>query len=151
MPHSYLAEAEVLDGCSVGPFAYIRPRTVLREGAKAGTFIELKNADIGRGSKVPHLSYVGDAKLGEDINLGAGSITANYDGSRKHRTVIGDHVRIGVDTMLVAPVEVGDSTYTGAGAVVREDVPPGSLAGSPTTSATSRASQSARQRAIEAE
>ncbi len=127
-PHSYLVECDVLDGCSVGPFAYIRPRTVLREGAKAGAFTELKNADIGAGSKVPHLAYVGDAEVGENSNLGAGTITANYDGSRKNRTVIGDHVRIGVDTMLVAPVEVGDGAYTGAGAVVREDVPPGALA-----------------------
>jgi bifunctional UDP-N-acetylglucosamine pyrophosphorylase/glucosamine-1-phosphate N-acetyltransferase len=127
-PHSYLVECDVLDGCTIGPFAYVRPRTVLREGAKAGAFTELKNADIGAGSKVPHLAYVGDAEVGADSNLGAGTITANYDGFRKNRTVIGDHVRIGVDTMLVAPVEVGDGAYTGAGAVVREDVPPGALA-----------------------
>jgi len=127
VPHSYVTEAEVLAGCTVGPFAYLRPETILREGAKAGSFVELKNADVGRGSKVPHLSYVGDATLGEDVNLGAGSITANYDGFRKHRTVIGDHVRVGVDTMLVAPVELGDSTYTGAGSVITEDVPEGSL------------------------
>jgi bifunctional UDP-N-acetylglucosamine pyrophosphorylase/glucosamine-1-phosphate N-acetyltransferase len=127
VPHSYLVEAEVLDGCNVGPFAYIRPQTVLREGAKAGAFVELKNADVGEGSKVPHLSYVGDAEIGEDANIGAGSITANYDGFRKHRTVIGDHVRIGVDTSLVAPVSVGDGAYTGAGSVIAEDVPPGAL------------------------
>jgi bifunctional UDP-N-acetylglucosamine pyrophosphorylase/glucosamine-1-phosphate N-acetyltransferase len=127
-PHSYLVECDVLDGCTIGPFAYVRPRTVLREGAKAGAFTELKNADIGAGSKVPHLAYVGDAEVGADSNIGAGTITANYDGFRKNRTVIGDHVRIGVDTMLVAPVEVGDGAYTGAGAVVREDVPPGALA-----------------------
>ncbi len=127
-PHSYLVECDVLDGCTIGPFAYVRPQTVLREGAKAGAFTELKNADIGAGSKVPHLAYVGDAEVGADSNLGAGTITANYDGFRKNRTVIGDHVRIGVDTMLVAPVEVGDGAYTGAGAVVREDVPPGALA-----------------------
>ena len=126
--HSYLVECDVLDGCSVGPFAYVRPQSVLREGAKAGAFTELKNADVGAGSKVPHLAYVGDAEIGEGSNLGAGTITANYDGFRKNRTVIGDHVRIGVDTMLVAPVEVGDGAYTGAGAVVREDVPPGALA-----------------------
>jgi bifunctional UDP-N-acetylglucosamine pyrophosphorylase / glucosamine-1-phosphate N-acetyltransferase len=127
-PHSYLVECDVLDDCTIGPFAYVRPHTVLREGAKAGAFTELKNADIGAGSKVPHLAYVGDAEVGADSNLGAGTITANYDGFRKNRTVIGDHVRIGVDTMLVAPVEVGDGAYTGAGAVVREDVPPGALA-----------------------
>jgi bifunctional UDP-N-acetylglucosamine pyrophosphorylase / glucosamine-1-phosphate N-acetyltransferase len=127
-PHSYLVECDVLDGCSVGPFAYLRPGAVLREGAKAGAFVEIKNSEIGERSKVPHLSYVGDATIGADSNLGAGAITANYDGSRKHRTVIGDHVRIGVDTMLVAPVEIGEGAYTGAGAVIRADVPPGSLA-----------------------
>jgi bifunctional UDP-N-acetylglucosamine pyrophosphorylase / glucosamine-1-phosphate N-acetyltransferase len=125
--HSYLVECEVLDGCAVGPFTYIRPQTRLREGAKAGAFVELKNAEVGEGSKVPHLSYVGDAEIGREVNLGAGTITANWDGFRKHRTVIGDHCRIGVDTMLVAPVSIGDGAYTGAGAVIREDVPPGAL------------------------
>jgi bifunctional UDP-N-acetylglucosamine pyrophosphorylase/glucosamine-1-phosphate N-acetyltransferase len=127
VPHSYLVECDVLDGCTVGPFAYIRPQTTLREGAKAGAFVEIKNSDVGRGSKVPHLSYVGDAEIGEDSNVGAGSITANYDGFRKHRTVIGDHVRLGVDTSLVAPVNVGDEAYTGAGSVIARDVPPGAL------------------------
>jgi bifunctional UDP-N-acetylglucosamine pyrophosphorylase / glucosamine-1-phosphate N-acetyltransferase len=127
VPHSYLVECDVLDGCSVGPFAYIRPGTTLREGAKAGSFVEIKNSELGRGSKVPHLSYVGDAEIGEGSNLGAGAITANYDGFRKHRTVIGDHVRIGVDTALVAPVNIGDAAYTGAGSVISEDVPPGAL------------------------
>jgi bifunctional UDP-N-acetylglucosamine pyrophosphorylase/glucosamine-1-phosphate N-acetyltransferase len=126
-PHSYLVECEVLDGCAIGPFAYIRPQTVLREGAKAGAFVEIKNADVGEGTKVPHLSYVGDAEIGPDSNLGAGTITANYDGFRKHRTVIGAHCRIGVDTALVAPVSIGDSAYTGAGSVIAEDVPPGAL------------------------
>ncbi|MGH2993298.1 MAG: bifunctional UDP-N-acetylglucosamine diphosphorylase/glucosamine-1-phosphate N-acetyltransferase GlmU, partial [Solirubrobacterales bacterium] len=125
--HSYLAECEVLERCSVGPFTYIRPRTTLREGAKAGAFVEIKGSDIGPGSKVPHLSYVGDAEIGQDANLGAGSITANWDGFRKHRTVIGDHVRIGVDTALVAPVHVGDAAYTGAGSVITQDIPPGAL------------------------
>jgi bifunctional UDP-N-acetylglucosamine pyrophosphorylase / glucosamine-1-phosphate N-acetyltransferase len=125
--HSYLVQCEVLDGCSVGPFTYIRPETRLGQGAKAGAFVELKNAEIGEGSKVPHLSYVGDAEVGRDANLGAGTITANWDGFRKHRTVIGDHCRIAVDTMLVAPVSIGDGAYTGAGAVIREDVPPGAL------------------------
>jgi bifunctional UDP-N-acetylglucosamine pyrophosphorylase/glucosamine-1-phosphate N-acetyltransferase len=128
VPHSYLVECDVLDGCDVGPFAYIRPATRLREGAKAGAFVEIKNSDIGPGAKVPHLSYVGDAEIGAGANLGAGSITANYDGFRKHRTVIGDHVRIGVDTALVAPVNVGDGAYTGAGSVISRDVPPGALA-----------------------
>jgi bifunctional UDP-N-acetylglucosamine pyrophosphorylase/glucosamine-1-phosphate N-acetyltransferase len=127
-PHSYLVECEVLDGCAIGPFAYIRPQTVLAEGAKAGAFVEIKNSRVGEGAKVPHLSYVGDAEIGRDSNLGAGTITANYDGFRKHRTVIGEHCRIGVDTMLVAPVSIGDAAYTGAGAVIRKDVPPGALA-----------------------
>ncbi len=127
-PHSYLVDCEVLDGCAVGPFAYIRPQTVLAEGAKAGAFVEIKNSRVGEGAKVPHLSYVGDAEIGAGSNLGAGTITANYDGFRKNRTVIGEHCRIGVDTMLVAPVSIGDGAYTGAGAVIRKDVPPGALA-----------------------
>jgi bifunctional UDP-N-acetylglucosamine pyrophosphorylase/glucosamine-1-phosphate N-acetyltransferase len=128
VPHSFLAECEVLDGCSVGPFAYLRPGALLERGAKAGSFVEVKNSRIGEGAKVPHLAYVGDADVGRGSNLGAGTITANYDGFRKHRTVIGAGARIGVDTMLIAPVEVGDSAYTGAGAVVQEDVPDGALA-----------------------
>ena len=126
--HSYLVECEVRDGCSVGPFAYLRPGAVLDAGAKAGTFVEIKNSHIGKGSKVPHLAYIGDADVGPGSNLGAGTITANYDGFRKNRTVIGRDVRLGVDTMLIAPVEVGDSAYTGAGAVIKDDVPEGALA-----------------------
>jgi bifunctional UDP-N-acetylglucosamine pyrophosphorylase / glucosamine-1-phosphate N-acetyltransferase len=125
--HSYLVDCDVEAGCSVGPFAYLRPGAVLREGAKAGTFVEVKNSEIGAGTKVPHLAYVGDAEIGAGSNLGAGTITANYDGFRKHRTRVGDRVRIAVDTMLVAPVSIGDDAYTGAGAVIREDVPPGAL------------------------
>jgi bifunctional UDP-N-acetylglucosamine pyrophosphorylase/glucosamine-1-phosphate N-acetyltransferase len=128
VPHSYLVECRVAEGCSVGPFAYLRPGADLEPGAKAGTFVEIKNSRIGEGAKVPHLAYVGDAEVGAGSNLGAGSITANYDGFRKHRTVIGSNVRIGVDTMLLAPVEVGDDAYTGAGAVVKGDVPEGALA-----------------------
>jgi bifunctional UDP-N-acetylglucosamine pyrophosphorylase/glucosamine-1-phosphate N-acetyltransferase len=126
--HSYLVECDVRDGCAVGPFAYLRPGAVLDAGAKAGTFVEIKNSHIGKGAKVPHLAYVGDADVGPGSNLGAGTITANYDGFSKNRTTIGRDVRIGVDTMLVAPVEVGDSAYTGAGAVVKDDVPEGALA-----------------------
>jgi bifunctional UDP-N-acetylglucosamine pyrophosphorylase/glucosamine-1-phosphate N-acetyltransferase len=128
VPHSFLVDCEVLDGCSVGPFAYLRPGARLEAGAKAGSFVEVKNSRIGEGAKVPHLAYVGDADVGAGSNLGAGTITANYDGFRKHRTVIGAGARIGVDTMLIAPVEVGDSAYTGAGTVVQEDVPDGALA-----------------------
>jgi bifunctional UDP-N-acetylglucosamine pyrophosphorylase / glucosamine-1-phosphate N-acetyltransferase len=133
VPHSYLIECEVGDGCQVGPFAYLRPDARLEPGAKAGTFVEIKNSRLGEGAKVPHLAYVGDAEIGAGSNLGAGTITANYDGFRKHRTVIGENARIGVDTMLIAPVEVGDSAYTGAGAVIKDDVPEGALAVSENT------------------
>jgi bifunctional UDP-N-acetylglucosamine pyrophosphorylase / glucosamine-1-phosphate N-acetyltransferase len=125
---SYLSECEVRDGCSIGPFAYLRPGAVLDAGAKAGTFVEIKNSHIGKNAKIPHLSYIGDADVGGGSNIGAGTITANYDGFTKSRTVIGVDVRIGVDTLLIAPVEVGDSAYTGAGAVVKDDVPEGALA-----------------------
>jgi bifunctional UDP-N-acetylglucosamine pyrophosphorylase/glucosamine-1-phosphate N-acetyltransferase len=125
--HAYIKGAVVGDGVSVGPFAYLRPGTVLREGAKAGTFVEIKNSDIGARSKVPHLSYIGDADVGEDTNLGASTITANYDGYRKHRTTIGSRVKTSVDTTFMAPVSVGDDAYTGAGSVIGEDVPPGAL------------------------
>ncbi len=114
-------------GASVGPYAYLRPGTVLGDNGKIGTFVETKNSEIGAGTKVPHLSYIGDATIGENTNIGAATVTANYDGARKHRTVIGAHARIGVDNMLVAPVEVGDGAYTGAGTVVRRNVPPGAL------------------------
>ena len=125
---SYLVDCEVRDGCSVGPFAYLRPGALLDAGAKAGTFVEIKNSHVGKSAKVPHLTYLGDADVGAGSNIGAGTITANYDGFRKSRTVIGVDVRIGVDTMLIAPVEVGDSAYTGAGAVIKSDVPEGALA-----------------------
>ncbi|MBV8941467.1 MAG: bifunctional UDP-N-acetylglucosamine diphosphorylase/glucosamine-1-phosphate N-acetyltransferase GlmU [Solirubrobacterales bacterium] len=125
--HSYLREVEIGDGVTVGPFAYLRPGTVLREGAKAGTFVEIKNSDIGPGTKIPHLSYIGDTEIGERTNIGAGTITANYDGYRKHRTTIGARVKGGVHTSLVAPVSVGDDAYTAAGSVITKDVPPGAL------------------------
>jgi bifunctional UDP-N-acetylglucosamine pyrophosphorylase/glucosamine-1-phosphate N-acetyltransferase len=128
VPHSYLVDCIVADNANVGPFAYLRPGAELGPGAKAGTFVEIKNSRIGEGAKVPHLAYVGDADVGAGSNLGAGTITANYDGFRKNRTTIGEKVRIGVDTMLIAPVEVGDGAYTGAGAVIKSDVPEGGLA-----------------------
>jgi bifunctional UDP-N-acetylglucosamine pyrophosphorylase / glucosamine-1-phosphate N-acetyltransferase len=125
--HSYVTGAAVGDRVSVGPFAYLRPGTILREGSKAGTFVEIKNSDVGRGSKVPHLSYIGDAEIGEDTNLGASTITANYDGYRKSRTTIGHRVKTSVDTTLIAPVTVGDDAFTAAGSVISTDVPPGAL------------------------
>ena len=116
--HSYVKGAEIGDRVSVGPFAYLRPGTVLREGAKAGTFVEIKNSDIGAGAKVPHLSYIGDTDIGERTNIGAGTITANYDGKNKHRTTIGAGAFVSVDTMFVAPVSLGDGAYTAAGSVI---------------------------------
>lgn len=121
-------EAVIGPNASVGPFAYLRPGARLGERGKIGTFVEVKNSEIGTGSKVPHLTYVGDATIGEYSNIGASSVFVNYDGVRKQRTVIGSHVRTGSDTMFVAPVRVGDGAYTGAGTVVRQDVPPGALA-----------------------
>jgi bifunctional UDP-N-acetylglucosamine pyrophosphorylase / glucosamine-1-phosphate N-acetyltransferase len=125
--HSYVKEADIGPKVSVGPFAYLRPGALLHEGSKAGTFVEIKNSELGRGSKVPHLSYIGDADIGEDTNLGASTITANYDGQRKHRTTIGSRVKTSVDTTLVAPVTLGDEAYTAAGSVITDDVPPGAL------------------------
>jgi bifunctional UDP-N-acetylglucosamine pyrophosphorylase/glucosamine-1-phosphate N-acetyltransferase len=125
--HTYGIDAEIRDGASVGPFAYLRPGTLLRERSKIGTFVEIKNSDIGEGTKVPHLSYVGDADVGAGSNLGAGTITANYDGRRKHRTTIGTGVRGSVHVSYVAPVTVGDRAWTAAGSVITDDVPDGAL------------------------
>ena len=125
---SHVEGSRIGDAVSIGPFAYLRPGTVMEAGSKAGASVEIKNSNIGAGAKVPHLSYVGDADIGAGSNLGAGTITANYDGFVKNRTTVGRDVRIGVDTMLIAPVEVGDSAYTGAGAVIKDDVPDGALA-----------------------
>ena len=115
------------EGATVGPFTYLRSGTVLGDSAKAGAFVEMKNSTIGTGSKVPHLSYVGDATIGEGTNIGAATIFVNYDGVDKHHTTVGDHVRIGSDTMLVAPISIGDGAYTAAGSVITEDVPAGAI------------------------
>ncbi len=121
-------EAEIGPEATVGPYTYLRPGTRLGRKSKAGAYVEIKAATIGEGSKVPHLSYVGDAEIGQGSNIGAATVFVNYDGVNKHRTVIGNAVRIGSDTMLVAPLTIGDGAYTGAGAVITADVPPGALA-----------------------
>jgi bifunctional UDP-N-acetylglucosamine pyrophosphorylase/glucosamine-1-phosphate N-acetyltransferase len=126
--YAVLRGAEVGEECEVGPYASLRPGTVLEKGAKVGTFVETKNATLGTGAKAPHLSYLGDATIGARSNIGAGSITCNYDGYRKHRTEIGEDVFIGSDTMLVAPVRIGDRAVTGAGSVITNDVEEDALA-----------------------
>ncbi|MFD7885488.1 bifunctional UDP-N-acetylglucosamine diphosphorylase/glucosamine-1-phosphate N-acetyltransferase GlmU [Streptomyces bauhiniae] len=120
--------AEVGEGATVGPFAYLRPGTRLGVRSKVGTYVETKNASIGEGTKVPHLSYVGDATIGDFTNIGAASVFVNYDGESKHHTTVGSHCKTGSDNMFVAPVTVGDGAYTGAGSVITKDVPPGALA-----------------------
>jgi bifunctional UDP-N-acetylglucosamine pyrophosphorylase/glucosamine-1-phosphate N-acetyltransferase len=128
VPHSFLVSCRIADGATIGPFAYLRPEADVREGAKVGTFVEVKKSTIHAGAKVPHLSYIGDADVGARANLGAGTITANYHRGRKTRTTLGEGVHTGVHTALVAPVNVGDAAYTGAGSVITEDVPDGALA-----------------------
>ncbi len=125
---SHAQGAEVGDGATVGPFSFLRPGTRLGARGKIGGFVETKNAVIGEGSKVPHLTYVGDAEIGVGANIGAATIFVNYDGVSKHRTVVGDHARVGSDSMLVAPVTIGDGAYTAAGSVITQDVPPGAMA-----------------------
>jgi bifunctional UDP-N-acetylglucosamine pyrophosphorylase/glucosamine-1-phosphate N-acetyltransferase len=122
------SDSELGDRVSVGPYTFLRPGTKLGVKAKLGAFVETKAADIGAGTKVPHLTYVGDATIGENSNIGCSSVFVNYDGVNKHKTVIGSHVRLGADNTFVAPVRIGDGAYSGAGAVIREDVPPGTLA-----------------------
>jgi bifunctional UDP-N-acetylglucosamine pyrophosphorylase/glucosamine-1-phosphate N-acetyltransferase len=124
---SNCTESEIGKDAKVGPFTYLRKGTVLANESKAGAFVEIKNSTVGKGSKVAHLSYVGDAQIGEETNIGAGTVFVNYDGEKKHKTKIGDQVRIGSDTMLVAPVTVGDGAYTAAGSVINEDVPAGAI------------------------
>jgi bifunctional UDP-N-acetylglucosamine pyrophosphorylase/glucosamine-1-phosphate N-acetyltransferase len=129
-PHAVLVDAVVGERALVGPFCYLRPGTVLEAGAKAGTFVEMKNSRIGAGTKVPHLSYLGDADVGEDTNIAAGNITVNleHETRTKHRTTIGSNVRTGVDNAFVAPVSIGDDAWIAAGSVITEDVPAGALA-----------------------
>ena len=120
-------EANIGNNCEIGPYTYLRPGTVLKDSVKAGAYVEIKNSTVGQGSKVPHLSYVGDATIGIETNIGAATVFVNYDGVEKHKTVVGDHVKIGSDTMLVAPVKIGDGAYTAAGSVITENVPAGAL------------------------
>ena len=149
--HSVGRGAEVGEGASVGPYAFLRPGTVLGPEAKVGAYCEVKNTRVGRGSKVPHLSYVGDAEIGEGANLGAGTITANYDGVNKSKTTIGDGAFTGINTNLIAPVTIGEDSYTGAGSVVSKDVPPGKLAVGWPARAIKESPQSRRKRMREDE
>lgn len=126
--NSRVKQARIADRCNIGPFAYLRPEAELHEDVKVGDFVEIKKSIIGAGSKVPHLSYVGDALLGKEVNVGAGTITCNYDGKSKHRTILGDRVFIGSNTNLVAPVTMGEDSMTGAGSTITRDVPAGTLA-----------------------
>jgi bifunctional UDP-N-acetylglucosamine pyrophosphorylase/glucosamine-1-phosphate N-acetyltransferase len=128
--HAYITTALVGDDVAIGPFAYLRPGTRIANGAKIGTYVEVKNSNVGEGTKIPHLSYIGDADIGAGSNIAAGNITANYHAGKKtkSRTTIGEGVKTGVDTMFVAPVDVGDGAYTAAGSVITDDVPPGALA-----------------------
>ena len=128
MIRTHGSDAVVGDNTTVGPFAYLRPGTELGADGKIGAFVETKNARIGAGAKVPHLSYVGDAEIGEGANIGAGTIFANYDGVSKHRTSIGKHARTASNNTFVAPISIGDGAYTAAGTTIRNDVPPGALA-----------------------
>jgi bifunctional UDP-N-acetylglucosamine pyrophosphorylase / glucosamine-1-phosphate N-acetyltransferase len=129
-PHAVIVDSVVGEAALVGPFCYLRPGTILEAGAKAGTFVEIKNSHIGERTKVPHLSYIGDADIGVDTNIGAGAITVNQDHAtrKKFRTTIGSNVRTGVDNAFVAPVSIGDDAWIAAGSVITEDVPPGALA-----------------------
>jgi bifunctional UDP-N-acetylglucosamine pyrophosphorylase/glucosamine-1-phosphate N-acetyltransferase len=124
---SNCVDCEIGAGAKVGPYSYLRAGTELGAGAKAGAYVEIKNSTIGDGTKVPHLSYVGDAQIGSGTNIGAATVIVNYDGVEKHKTIIGDEVRIGSDTMLVAPVSIGDGAYTAAGSVITDDVPAGAM------------------------
>lgn len=125
---SQCEESEIKDGCEIGPYTHMRPHCVVGEGSKIGAFVQIKNCNLGKGTKMAHLTYVGDADVGDDCNFGCGTITCNYDGKYKHRTTIGNHAFIGCNTNLVAPVTVGDGAFTAAGATVTDEVPADSLA-----------------------
>ena len=124
---SFVIGTTIGENSNVGPYTYLRDGNEISANTKVGAFVEMKNSILGEGSKVPHLSYVGDATIGEGTNIGAATVFVNYDGVEKHKTEIGDHVRIGSDTMLVAPVSIGDGAYTAAGSVITEDVPAGAM------------------------
>lgn len=126
--NSFLLEVKVGQGCTIGPYSYLRPGTELSEQVKVGDFVELKKSTVGRGSKIPHLSYVGDSIIGEEVNIGAGTITCNYDGIYKHQTIIGDGAFVGSNTNLVAPIKVGAGAFIGAGSTVTKDIPARALA-----------------------
>jgi bifunctional UDP-N-acetylglucosamine pyrophosphorylase/glucosamine-1-phosphate N-acetyltransferase len=143
---SVLEGAMLASGVEVGPFSHLRPGSRLEAGVHVGNFVEVKASRLGRGSKVGHFSYVGDAEVGEEVNIGAGTVTCNYDGEKKNVTIIGDHAFVGSDTMLVAPVRLGRGSKTGAGSVVTEDVPEGaSVAGVPARSLTRRTRRQVRK------
>jgi bifunctional UDP-N-acetylglucosamine pyrophosphorylase/glucosamine-1-phosphate N-acetyltransferase len=124
---THATSAEIGEEATVGPYTYLRPGARLGPRSKAGAHVEIKASTVGEGAKVPHLSYVGDAEIGAGANIGAATVVVNYDGVAKHRTVVGEHARVGSDTMLVAPVTIGDGAYTAAGSVITEDVPPGAM------------------------
>ncbi|MGE5702347.1 MAG: bifunctional UDP-N-acetylglucosamine diphosphorylase/glucosamine-1-phosphate N-acetyltransferase GlmU [Clostridia bacterium] len=126
--YSVLVDSVVEDSVTVGPYAYVRPDSHIGSGAKIGDFVELKNAKVGKGSKVPHLSYIGDAEIGEGVNIGCGTITVNYDGAKKHKTIVGDNAFVGCNTNLIAPVEVGNNAYVAAGSTINQNVPDDALA-----------------------
>jgi bifunctional UDP-N-acetylglucosamine pyrophosphorylase/glucosamine-1-phosphate N-acetyltransferase len=137
-----IRDSEVGDGCTLGPMAHLRGHAVMQDGSKVGNFVEMKKSNLGPGSKASHLTYLGDATIGKDTNIGAGTITCNYDGKNKHETHIGDNVKIGSDTMLIAPITVGDRAVTGAGSVVTKDIEPDTLvAGVPAKILPKRAKQ----------
>jgi bifunctional UDP-N-acetylglucosamine pyrophosphorylase/glucosamine-1-phosphate N-acetyltransferase len=147
-PYCVLSEATVEEGAVLGPFCHLRPRSRVGAGARIGNFVELKNSRIGRGAKVPHLAYVGDATLGADVNFGAGAITCNYDGFTKNETIVGDGAFVGTNASLVAPVTVGEGAYVGAGSVVTKNVPPGALAVTRAPQATREGWVAARKRKV---